>query len=240
MPDNTLSGIKSRERVQQHGEVFTPDSIVNDMLDLVDNELNKEDIWDYINKAYLEPSCGNGNFLIRILDRKLQVVQKLPKEQWELGLIHSLCSIYAIDIQADNVKESKERIIELIKNGQVNVLELKGKEVKEFNFEKFELTEELERIARFILDLNIQQGDCLKGVKWDGLRETTDNLLITEYTWNNTKVKRREIAFNNLIQEGNIMYDSTEHEYEEVDYTQLGLQTKVNTIQTAEEDEFDF
>lgn len=100
------------------------------MLDLVDKELDKENIWEYIDKTYLEPSCGNGNFLIRILDRKLQVVQKLPKEQWELGLLHSLSTIYAVDIQGDNVAESKERLIELIKNGSVDVLELQDKEKK--------------------------------------------------------------------------------------------------------------
>lgn len=151
------------------------------MLDLVDKELDKENIWEYIDKTYLEPSCGNGNFLIRILDRKLQVVQKLPKEQWELGLLHSLSTIYAVDIQGDNVAESKERLIELIKNGSVDVLELQDKEKKPFHFEKYELTDELERVIRFILDLNIQQGNTLTGKKWDGQTETNEDMLITEY-----------------------------------------------------------
>lgn len=237
------NGIKSKQRVQEHGEVFTPDSIVNDMLDLVDKELDKENIWEYIDKTYLEPSCGNGNFLIRILDRKLQVVQKLPKEQWELGLLHSLSTIYAVDIQGDNVEESKERLIELIKNGSVDVLELQDKEKKPFHFEKYELTDELERVIRFILDLNIQQGNTLTGKKWDGQTETNEDMLITEYIWNNNNVKRRDILFNNLIKEGNINYDATENEYDEVDYMQLGLNSDKNEGTSegiSEDDEYDF
>lgn len=237
------NGIKSKQRVQEHGEVFTPDSIVNDMLDLVDKELNKDNIWEYIDKTYLEPSCGNGNFLIRILDRKLQVVQKLPKEQWELGLLHSLSTIYAVDIQGDNVEESKERLIELIKNGSVDVLELQDKEKKPFHFEKYELTNELERVIKFILDLNIQQGNTLTGKKWDGQTETNEDMLITEYIWNNNNVKRREILFNNLIKEGNINYDATENEYDEVDYMQLGLNSDKNEGTSegiSEDDEYDF
>lgn len=237
------NGIKSKQRVQEHGEVFTPDSIVNDMLDLADKELDKENIWEYIDKTYLEPSCGNGNFLIRILDRKLQVVQKLPKEQWELGLLHSLSTIYAVDIQGDNVEESKERLIELIKNGSVDVLELQDKEKKPFHFEKYELTDELERVIRFILDLNIQQGNTLTGKKWDGQTETNEDMLITEYIWNNNNVKRRDILFNNLIKEGNINYDATENEYDEIDYMQLGLNSDKNEGTSegiSEDDEYDF
>ena len=52
-------------------------------------------------------------------------------------------------------------------------------------------------------------------------RKKNLNLLITEYSWEGDNVKLREIAFNNLIKEGNILYDSTEKEYEAVNYKDL-------------------
>lgn len=238
-----MKGIKSKERVQVHGEVFTPDSIVNDMLDLVDNQLDKQEIWKYIDTTYLEPSCGNGNFLIRILDRKLKEVQRLPKEEWNLALVHSVASIYGIDIQPDNVAQSKVRMLEIIKNGSVEVLELQDKEKKEFSFEKFDLTDELEKVIKFILDLNIQTGNCLTGKAVEYGEETDKHLLITEYTWNGIKVKRREIAFENLIQQGNIMYNSTEKEYTEEEYLSIHIAKEIkksDSLNTTEDDEYDF
>ena len=184
-----MDGIKSKDRVKEHGEVFTPDSIVNDMLDLVDKEVNKDNMWEYIDKTYLEPSCGNGNFLIRILDRKLEIVQKLPREQWELGLVRAVASIYGVDIQSDNVSESRNRMIELIKSGSVDILELKGKEKQGFHFEKFNLTIELENVLNFILNKNIQHGNCLTGNKCVGYQdETSEPMMFTEYVWNNENV----------------------------------------------------
>lgn len=60
-------------------------------------------------------------------------------------------------------------------------LSYKTKKKKPFHFEKYELTDELERVIRFILDLNIQQGNTLTGKKWDGQTETNEDMLITEY-----------------------------------------------------------
>lgn len=232
--DNTLvTGIKSKERVQQHGEVFTPDSIVNDMLDIVDKELDKNDIWKYIDYTYIEPSCGNGNFLIRILDRKFEFVQRLPKEQWNLGLVHSLCSVYGVDIQKDNIDESKQRILQLIKTGDIPLLDLPNREKKPFSFNKFTITPELEKTINFILDLNIQQGDCLTGERWDGIRTTNANLEITEYTWNGEQVSRREISLNN-IKSG---IDAADNSYDSVNFKELGNTVLVKEYDAEAEDD---
>lgn len=193
-------GIKSKDRVQEYGEVFTPDNIVNDMLDLVDKELDKDDLWDYIDKTFLEPACGNGNFLIRILDRKLEKVQMLPKDSQEIGLIHALCSIYGLDIQADNVKESQDRMLELIKNGKVSVLN-QGNEKIEWHFKPIELSDKLEKAIKEILKINIQTGNFLTGKYQKRNRETNEDILITEYTWDGDKVKRNEIALANISNE---------------------------------------
>ena len=80
------SGIISKERVKQYGEVFTPDSIVCDMIDLVEKRWGDISDEEYILKTYLEPACGDGQFLIRLLSRKLERVAKLPVEERELAL----------------------------------------------------------------------------------------------------------------------------------------------------------
>ena len=160
-----MDGIKSKERVKEHGEVFTPDSIVNDMLDLIDNELKEENLTpeQYTLESCLEPACGNGNFLIRILDRKLAAVRLMEKENQEAGLIKAVSSIYGIDIQEDNVIESRERMMKLIKEGKVDLLELKDKEIKGFyNGGPFEMSPETENIVKFILDKNIVLGNALE------------------------------------------------------------------------------
>ena len=92
--------IKSRARVKDFAEVFTPDFIVKDMCDLVPTE-----IWQNIESTFLEPACGNGNFLVEILARKYKLC-KTPKD----GL-KALASVVGIDIQADNCEECKKRLL---------------------------------------------------------------------------------------------------------------------------------
>ncbi len=66
VPENL---VKSRQRVADHGEVFTPSWMVEDMLDLVKAESER------IDSRFLEPACGSGNFLKSVLKRKLTTVQ---------------------------------------------------------------------------------------------------------------------------------------------------------------------
>ena len=99
-----LKQIKSKKRVKDFGEVYTQEREVKAMLDLVKDE-------SYcVNSLFLEPTCGNGNFLVEILKRKLSVCQS------EEEVITSLKSIYAIDILEDNVLESKKRLYELVQD----------------------------------------------------------------------------------------------------------------------------
>lgn len=189
------NGIKSKERVQQHGEVFTPDSIVNDMLDLVDNELyaamDKEGLSEedkarkYIENTVLEPSCGDGQFLIRILYRKLEAVKKLPVEERELAIVKAFCSIYGVDIQEDNVGDSHKRMRKLLNGIPVETFDNKKYEevgvvgegvrklhvVKESNGEiklyvkledlGIEISKKLNHAVDFILQANIVLGNTL-------------------------------------------------------------------------------
>jgi predicted glycosyltransferase len=105
--NKTNKQIKSKERVSQHGEVYTSEREVNNMLDLVKNETERLD------SRFLEPACGDGNFLINILERKMNIlVSRYKKQQHEFEKysIVVISSIYGIDILKDNIDERKKRI----------------------------------------------------------------------------------------------------------------------------------
>ena len=94
--------IKSKQRVKDFAEVFTPKHIVKDMCDLVPKEM-----WVNVETTFLEPACGTGNFRVEILERKFKLCKN-----WEDGL-RALKSIYGVDIQQDNVEEAKGRLFEM-------------------------------------------------------------------------------------------------------------------------------
>ena len=94
--------IKSKQRVKDFAEVFTPKHIVKDMCDLV-----PEEMWTNVETTFLEPACGTGNFLVEILERKFKLC-----ENWEDGL-RALKSVYGVDIQQDNVEETKLRLFDM-------------------------------------------------------------------------------------------------------------------------------
>lgn len=91
--------IKSKARVKDLGEVFTPKHLVDDMLNALPSE-----VWEP-GRTFFEPSCGNGNFLVEIARRKLQ------KGQEPLSVLSTL---YAVDIMEDNVREARERVLEVL------------------------------------------------------------------------------------------------------------------------------
>lgn len=103
------SSIKSKERVSKFGEVFTPEHIVNDMCDLIPS-----DIWQNIDATFLEPSCGNGNFIAEILRRKLSICHNSDE------IVRAYKSIYGIDIQQDNVEETKARMLKMLPEVDIN------------------------------------------------------------------------------------------------------------------------
>ena len=94
---------KSRARVKALGEVFTPTSLVDEMLDKLPSECWEE------GKTFLEPSCGTGNFLVRILERKLKMGH---------DPLQALGTLYGIDIMEDNIRQTKERLLLLVPGGE--------------------------------------------------------------------------------------------------------------------------
>ena len=105
--------VKSRERVQDVGEVFTNEREVNAMLDMVKSETGR------IDSRFLEPACGNGNFLAEVLRRKLAVVasryRKSPTEYMRYAFV-AVSSVYGVDIMADNVAECRERLYGIVED----------------------------------------------------------------------------------------------------------------------------
>ena len=131
MADKDNSQIKSKQRVVERGEVFTAEREVNAMLDLVKQETER------IDSRFLEPACGNGNFLVEIIRRKLQIVwrtyteacgERMDHEAADRDMVQAVSSIYGIDIMLDNVAECRERLISIIAEWY-NATHLDGREL---------------------------------------------------------------------------------------------------------------
>ena len=176
--------VKSKERVKDFGEVFTNPREVKAMLDLVKDESYRVD------SRFLEPACGNGNFLIEILARKLQTVNKTAnsRQEWELLTLVGLGSIYAIDIQEDNVDESRERLLAHIE------------EVYEAQFGETYSSDYLFALNE-ILVKNIIHGDGLTGLQ-HGM-EVGKEILFSEWSFDNLletgEVIRKDFSMNKMI-----------------------------------------
>jgi hypothetical protein len=139
--------VKSRQRVAEHGEVFTAEREVNAMLDLVKNETER------IDSRFLEPACGDGNFLAEILRRKLAVVTKKyggPRKRasFELWSIIALMSIYGVELLPDNTAACRERLFNIWNAAYTEDC-------------KKEASDACRNVARFILERNILCGDAL-------------------------------------------------------------------------------
>jgi len=144
-----MSLIKSKKRVADHGEVFTPGWLVDAMLDLVKGEA------DRIDSRFLEPACGSGNFLIRVLQRKLASVEtKFGKHGFEkrhYALLGLMCT-YGIELLADNIAECRANMLDVL-------AEYLG----------IDDTDDLYRAAFFVLSQNLVHGDALTMRAQDGL-----------------------------------------------------------------------
>lgn len=231
--DGISTSLASDEnRIKTNGQVFTPDSIVSDMIDDTDRKLaesfgvnSADEISDedYINYVVFEPTAGNGNFLIRELDRKLERVAKYSGIEQEIKLLEAVASIYSVELTAENVVSAKLRMMEVIETGSTPVFELEYKEISGFRTKGFKLNTDLKKCVQYILDRNIQCGDVLKSVHlltwkheqvdtiWDldknklnfsdalfRTDESDEELKLTQYDFTDGKVAIRERAYSNM------------------------------------------
>ena len=185
--------IKSKERVAEHGEVFTSEREVNAMLDLVKHETER------IESRFLEPACGNGNFLVEILRRKLDVVKqkyKKSKPEYEKYSVLAVSSIYGVDLLDDNVRECQERLF--------NIWHKEYKAVC-----KDEAMPACEEAVRFILGHNILCGNALTmlRVDTDG-NDTKEPIIFTQCDlMTGDLMKRRDYRLDELMRGHNDQMD---------------------------------
>lgn len=179
------SQIKSKERVAERGEVFTAEREVNAMCDLVANECLRPD------SRFLEPACGDGNFLVVVLKRKLAELRrkysKSPRD-YEKHSIVAVGSLYGVEIMNDNVIACRERLFEIWD--------------KEYTDHcKEEISEEARQAARFIIGRNIINGNALtlKCVDADG-NDTTVPIVFSEWTLiGGSQMQRSDYTMDDLL-----------------------------------------
>lgn len=147
--------VKSRHRVKTYGEVLTQRHMVNRMLDLVREELETGP--DFVDKTFLEPAAGDGNFLVAILHRKLRAVQlRYPLEEWPEASLFALASIYGIELLEDNHRDAKAVMLaEFLRFHEEHEIPC-GPDTNQ------------RQAATFLIDTNIVRGDTLTGLTPDG------------------------------------------------------------------------
>lgn len=171
-----MSLVKSKQRVADHGEVFTPQWMVEAMLDLVKDETER------IDSRFLEPACGSGNFLVQILRRKLAAVElkygKSDFEKQHYALLALMC-IYGVELLTDNIAECR-----------VNVLEILAE------YLNVDDSEDIYRAAYYVLSQNLVHGDAMT-------MRTTGGKPITFPEWGylgKGKFQRRDFRLDTLTQ----------------------------------------
>jgi hypothetical protein len=171
-----MSLVKSKKRVADHGEVFTPGWLVEAMLDLVKDET------DRIDSRFLEPACGSGNFLVKILARKLAAVElkygKSDFERRQYALLALMC-VYGIELLPDNIKECRENLLEIFAE-----------------YLQVEPSHDFYRAAVCVVSLNVIHGDALTMRTWDGSPITFAEWA---YLWKG-RFQRRDFSFKALTQ----------------------------------------
>ena len=177
-PEN--SQLKEKKRIEDFGEVLTPNTQVKEMLDLVEIENNR------IDSKFLEPACGTGNFLGKILVKKIKIINNKygsNKLDYERYLFLAVSSIYGIDILRDNVASCKNILFE--------------KTIENYNklFGKLGNPKLLNTI-KFVLDLNIIWGDALKLIN---MGKKTPIVFSNWSIISGSLVKRTEYKFLDLI-----------------------------------------
>lgn len=180
--------VKSKQRVADHGEVFTAEREVKAMCDLVKDECLR------IDSRFLEPACGDGNFLAEILTRKLGVVRSKYKKSaydYERNAILALTSIYGVDILADNAQSCRDRLFSIWDKEYSDVC-------------KKEANDEARSAAKAILAANIVCGNALSMMCVDSYQQDTDEpIIFPEWTFpfNDSRILRRDFRLDVLLKE---------------------------------------
>lgn len=209
MSTSNAKQVKSRERVQQHGEVFTNEREVNAMLDLVKHETER------IDSRFLEPACGDGNFLAEILRRKLRVCRgyveqgKNTQLEYEKNAVLAVSSMYGIELLPDNAMACRERLFRIFSD-EYHALYKEG------------IKPECLDSIRYLLSKNIIIGNALTYHRVDNPDEW---IIISEWSLlGGGMMNRRDYEFCYLVgdsQENDLFSDVPSQTYEPVYFLNL-------------------
>lgn len=202
--------VKSKQRVADHGEVFTPGWMVEDMLDLVKAESERVD------SRVLEPACGSGNFLVPVLRRKLATVAarygKSEFEKRHYALLALMCT-YGIELLADNVAECRAMLVGVFA-GYLGV----GP------------ADPWSRAAERVVAANIIQGDALTMTATDG-----SHIVFPEWAYlGRDKFQRRDFRYDNLTQRASFQGTLWDHLEEHEIFTPTKTYPPMNVEEIAE------
>lgn len=187
------SQIKSKARVAERGEVFTAEREVNAMCDLVKDECLRPD------SRFLEPACGDGNFLSVILRRKLGELRRKYKQSprdYERMAIVAIGSLYGVDIMNDNVEACRRRLFRIWD--------------EEYTAHcGSDASDEAREAARFIISRNIINGNALTLMCVDDEgRDTKAPIVFSEWTLiSGTQMQRSDYTMADLL-----LHNDTSHE----------------------------
>ena len=189
MENSTKKQTKSRQRVRDHGEVFTNEREVKAMCDLVKDETER------IDSRFLEPACGDGNFLAEILTRKLEIVKRKYKKSsldYEKNAVLAISSVYGVDILNDNVLACRDRLFKLWDKEYKSVC-------------KKDCNDQTREAVKFILTKNIVCGNALtlKCVDENG-NETDEPIIFSEWAFiTGFQMQRQDYTFAHLLEMNN-------------------------------------
>ena len=199
--------------MQQHGEVFTNEREVNAMLDLVKHETER------IDSRFLEPACGDGNFLAEILRRKLRVCRSFVEQgkntqlEYEKNVVLAVSSIYGIELLTDNATTCRERLFKIFHD---EYRDLYGDNVKQECMESI----------RYLLSKNIIIGNALTYHRVDNPKEW---IIISEWSLlGGGMMNRRDYEFSYMVgnsQENDLFSDVPCQTYEPVYFLNLNPQS---------------
>lgn len=180
--------MKSKQRVAEHGEVFTAEREVKAMCELVSQEC------DRIDSRFLEPACGNGNFLTEIITRKLATVKRLYKRNpydYERYSVVAVSSIYGVDIMQDNTEECRKRLYKIWNKEYTLVC-------------KKQCNDETRKSVEYILSKNILCGNALTLMCVDeNQQDTSIPIIFPEWSLMlGTKLKRRDFRLDVMLKAG--------------------------------------
>lgn len=180
------SQVKSRQRVQDHGEVFTNEREVNAMLDMVKQETER------IESRFLEPACGDGNFLAEVLRCKLAVVNARYRRsisEYEKYAFIAVGSIYGVELLHDNTVTCRERLFSIAESDYLRVCRKNP-------------TPGFLDAIRYVLERNILNGNALslKQVDENGA-DTEEPIIFSEWSIvTGDKVKRRDFRLDEMLE----------------------------------------